>query len=336
LTFKTSKMKIINELLLASLMLIAACSPKSDSKPAQLLKADAAFDEIVPMNAELEILDTAFQFTEGPVWNPEGYLLFSDIPANKIVKWLPGKGFSTYLEPSDNTNGLIFDNEGSLVMCSHSGRAVRLQNSDGSLTDLAHKYNGQKLNSPNDLVISSRGTIYFTDPCWGLNGNENSPDKEVRFNGVYMLNGEGLTPIDTTLWRPNGIALSPDQKTLYVTDMFVNETTDITVLYRYELDESGNPVSKSPIVISNPQDEILSRMGGFDGIKTDVKGNIYCTGPHGIVVLNAAGKYLGTILTPMAPANCAWGDDDYKTLYITARKHLYRIPLNIEGFSPQR
>jgi len=329
-------MKTINLAGLAFLLTFSACSQKTGVNPAEILRADAAIDEIVPYDAVLEIMDTVFQFTEGPVWNPGGFLLFSDIPADKIIRWHPGEGFSDYLVPSDNANGLTFDKDGRLLICSHTARGIFRQESDGSLTELAHKFQGQKLNSPNDLVISSSGIIYFTDPCWGLNGNENSPDKEVRFNGVYLLNGEDLIPIDTTLWRPNGIALSPDQKTLYVADMFVNETPDITVLCKYELDDNGNPVSKSPVIIPNPIHKILPGVGGFDGIKTDMKGNIYCTGPHGIVILSAEGKYLGTIKTPLSPANCAWGDADFKTLYITARKHLYRIRLNMEGYSPQR
>jgi gluconolactonase len=335
LTNSTS-MKILKPATLILLMLISSCKPKQNNTNAQILRADQKIDVIVPIDAELEILDTTFQFTEGPVWNPSGYLLFSDIPANKIIKWTPEVGFSTYLEPSENTNGLTFDKDGNLVMAAHSARGIFRQNADGSLTELAHKYQGQKLNSPNDLVISSSGIIYFTDPCWGLNGLEQSADKEVKYNGAYMISDSVLTLIDSTLWRPNGIALSPDQKTLYVTDMFENNTSPVKLLYRYQLDEKGNPVSKEVITVTDPKDEILSATGGFDGIKTDVEGNIYCTGPLGIVILSPEGKYLGTIVTPKSPANCAWGDDDYKTLYITARKDIYRIKLNIVGFSPQR
>ena len=329
-------MKTLNLIVLTFSLFLSACKPGPDSRIVQVLRAGSAIDEIVSRKAKLEILDTTFQFTEGPVWNPSGYLLFSDIPANKIIKWNPVEGFSTYLEPSQNTNGLTFDKDGNLVMAAHTARGIFRQNTDGSLSELAHKYLGQKLNSPNDLVISSKGIIYFTDPCWGLKGLEQSADKEVPFNGAYMLTDSGLAVIDTTLWRPNGIALSPDQNTLYVTDMFENTTNQIKVLYRYLLNEKGFPVSKELITVSDPKDEILAKTGGFDGIKTDMEGNIYCTGPHGIVILSADGIYLGTILTPKSPANCAWGDADYKTLYITARKELYRIKLNIEGFSPQR
>ncbi len=329
-------MKTLNLASLFFLLMFSACSQKTNPNLAKVLRANETINNIVPVDAILEILDTSFQFTEGPVWNPSGYLLFSDIPANKIIKWTPVDGFTTYLEPSENTNGLTFDKDENLVMAAHSARGIFRQNADGSLTELAHKYQGQKLNSPNDLVISSTGIIYFTDPCWGLNGLEQSADKEVKYNGAYMISDSVLTLIDSTLWRPNGIALSPDQKTLYVTDMFENNITPVKLLYRYKLDEQGIPVSKEIITVSDPQDEILSETGGFDGIKTDVEGNIYCTGPHGIVILSADGNYLGTILTPKSPANCAWGDADYKTLYITARKDIYRIKLNIEGFSPQR
>jgi gluconolactonase len=329
-------MKTTKLILFIAALVFTGCNAKQEKTETRILRADPEIDNIVPQNADLEVIDTGFQFTEGPVWDPEGGILFSDIPANRIYRWKEGKGFSVFFDSCGNSNGLTFDNDENLVYCSHKRRAVIRKNSDGNLELLASQWQGKKLNSPNDLVISSSGNIYFTDPCWGLEGNENSPDKEVKFNGVYLIAGKELKVIDSTLWRPNGVALSPDERTLYVSDMFINKTGDITVLYKYSLDEAGNAVSKEPVVIRSPKDEILGEESGFDGIKTDTRGNIYGTGPHGIVIISPDGRYLGTIVTPEMPANCAWGDNDFQTLYITARKQFYRIALDAEGFCPQR
>lgn len=305
------------------------------SKTVELLEAGPAFRGIVSKEAVLEVIDTNFLFVEGPVWHPEGYLLFSDIPANKIYRWQAGSGFNVYLEPSENSNGLTFDHQLRLIRCAHSARSVIRHESDGSKTVLASHYNGKKLNSPNDLVLHSSGALFFTDPCWGLKGLENSPDKELPYSGLYLLRNDSLLLIDSTLWRPNGLVLAPDENTLFVSDMFTDNTGDIKVFYRYQLDKKANVISKELLHVTNPPHEILGKVNGFDGLKTDVAGNLYCTGPHGIVVFDQNGTYLGTIVTPLAPANCAWGDEDFSTLYITARKHLYRIKLKNKGFWSQ-
>ncbi|MDP3463168.1 MAG: SMP-30/gluconolactonase/LRE family protein [Bacteroidales bacterium] len=318
------------------LLALTACNPNQPTNLAQVLRADTAINALVPQKAVLEILDTNFVFVEGPVWKSDGSLLFSDIPADRIIRWHPVEAFSDYLNPSQQTNGLAYDKDNNLIMCSHGARAVIRQQADGTLTYLAHKYQGKRLNSPNDLVIASSGALYFTDPSWGLKDLEQSADKELSFNGVYVLLNDSLILIDSTLWRPNGITLSPDQRTLYVSDMFVNNVGNIKTLYQYTLDENGMPISKKLNTVTGASDEILRQEGGFDGIKTDIHGNLYCTGPHGIVVLNASGNYLGTIRTPLSPANCGWGDEDFKTLYITARRHVYRIRLNVQGFMPLR
>ncbi len=328
-------MKLQNLILLSALLLFSACSQPSGTVSG-ILRAEPDIDEILPADAELTVIDTSFQFTEGPVWEPEGGLIFSDTPADKVYRWKEGKGLSVFLDSVGNSNGITFDNDENMVYCSHGKRAVLKRNPDGTFTAIASSWQGKRLNSPNDLVISSRGTLYFTDPCWGLKGYENSPDKEVPFNGVYMLSGTEMKLVDSTLFRPNGVALSPDERTLYVTDWFINKTPDVSVLYKYSLDAEGNPLSRSTVVIHSPKDEIFGEEGEYDGIKTDTKGNIYCTGPHGIVIISPDEKYLGTILTPSMPANCAWGDNDFSTLYITARKQFYRIALDAEGFSPQR
>ncbi len=300
-----------------------------------ILLADSALSEIVRPSQKLEILDTTFQFIEGPVWHPDGYLLFSDIPANRIIRWEKKKGFTDFLNPSANTNGLTFDQDLQLTMCTHGERKVLRRDAKGEKVILADRFRGKRLNSPNDLVYNNKGWLYFTDPCWGLPKQELSAEKELPFNGVYLIKENKLIIIDSTLWRPNGITLSPDQKYLYVSDMFTDNQPDVVkTIYKYQLDETGMPVSRQLLIVQNPPHEILGRENGFDGLKTDAEGNVYCTGPHGIVILNKDGRYLGTIQTPLAPANCAWGGEDYQTLFITARRHLYRIHLNVKGNNP--
>ncbi len=301
----------------------------------ELLIADSSLLSIVHPAAKIETLDTNFVFIEGPVWHPDGFLLFSDIPADRIIHWSEENGFSDFLNPSANTNGLSFDKDNMLLMCSHGKRSVLRLDANGETQTLAHTFGGLKLNSPNDLVINKKGWIYFTDPCWGLTNQEQSPDKELRFNGVYLIKNDSLLLIDSTLWRPNGITLSPDQRMLYVSDMFTDNKADtVKTVYRYLLDDSGLAVERKLLKVINPSHQILGRVNGFDGLKTDLSGNIYCTGPEGIVILNADGDYLGTIKTPNTPANCAWGGNDYQSLFITARQHLYRIHLNVKGYKP--
>jgi gluconolactonase len=328
-------MRTYTFILFIALIITGNISGLAQTRTDRFLVADSSFLDLIKAEAKLEILDSTFQFTEGPVWNKHGFLLFSDIPGNKIIKWSEKEDFSDFLNPSDHTNGLTFDHKGELIMCSHGARSVLRLKKDGQIEVIADRFKGKRLNSPNDLVISSSGNLYFTDPCWGLNAQEQSPDKELPYNGVYLIHNDSLILIDSTLWRPNGIVLSPDQKLLYVSDMFTDNSDEVKTIYRYHLDSNGIPTDRELLIVSNPPHQILGRINGFDGLKADIKGNIYCTGPHGIVVLNPDGKYLGTITTPLAPANCAWGDDDFQTLYITARRHLYRIPLNIKGFSPK-
>jgi len=328
-------MRTLTITLIIVLFVTGTLRSKAQTLPEKFLVADSAFLELIKPESKLEILDSMFQFTEGPVWSKNGYLLFSDIPGNRIIHWNEKEGFSDFLSPSNHTNGLTFNQKGELIMCSHGARSVLRLKKDNELEIIADRFKGKRFNSPNDLVFSTSGNLYFTDPCWGLNAQEQSPDKELPYNGVYLIHKDSLMLIDSTLWRPNGIVLSPDQKSLYVSDMFTDNSDEIKTIYRYQLDHDGIPVKRELLTVSQPPHEILGRINGFDGLKADVNGNIYCTGPHGIVVLNADGKYLGTISTPLSPANCAWGDDDFQTLYITARRHLYRIRLNVKGFSPK-
>jgi sugar lactone lactonase YvrE len=280
------------------------------------------FKRLIASGAKVEKVAGDLGFTEGPVWHRDGYLLFTDIPNNKIMKWHPKEGISVYVERSNAANGLTFDKQGRLIACEHAARRVSARETNDNGTTLVDSFEGKKLNSPNDLAIAKDGSIYFTDPPYGL--PKLTEGKELDFNGVYRLTSQGkLMLLVKDFGRPNGIAFSPDQKTLYIADTEKLHVRAFTV--------------KSDGSITN--DRIFGEMkpwapdvkGGPDGMKVDVKGNVYVTGAGGVWVFNSKGKHLGVILTPEIPANCAFGDSDFKTLYITARKSLYRIRLTTPG-----
>jgi len=286
------------------------------------------FRRIVPEGAVIERLGTGFKFTEGPVWNAGGgFLLFSDIPAGRIRKWTPDGGFSIFRDPSGNSNGLTYDKQGRLIACEHGNRRVTRTEHDGSITVLADNYKGTRLNSPNDVVVKSDGSIYFTDPPYGLPGLEK--DRDLDFNGVYRISpGSAGKSDDKTLMllvddfpRPNGLAFSPDEKTLYIGD-----SSDRRHIRAFDVQPDGTLANGRVFVELKSPDK-----GGVDGMKVDVEGNLYTTGPGAVWVFDPEGKLLGRIVTPEIPANCAWGDADWKTLYITARTSLYRVRLNIPG-----
>jgi gluconolactonase len=312
-----TRLRIVN--LLLGLLLVGALAPRPPAAFGQQLEAASpAFWKLIDKDARLEKVADGFQFTEGPVWNPAGFLLFSDIPANQIVKFVPGAAPTAFRTPSGNSNGLTYDRAGRLLACEHSNRRVTRQEADGSLTVLASSYDGKKLNSPNDIVVRSDGTIYFTDPPYGIREEQ----KELPFQGVYKISPEGkLTLLAQDFDRPNGIALSPDEKTLYVDD------SARLHIRAFDVAPDGS-ISHGRILA-----ELKSaRQGVPDGMKVDRKGNLYVTGPGGVWVFDKRGKHLGTILMAELPANCGWGDADYRTLYLTARTGLYRIRLKIPGF----
>ena len=305
---------------------------------AQIRKASPALDQIVPAGAKIEKLSGGFKFTEGPLWMHEGYLLFSDIPANVIRKWTPAGQVSVFLTPSGfngtgapegafiGSNGLTLDKQGNLLICQHGNGQLVRREKDGKLTVLAGKYEGKRLNSPNDVVVKSDGSIYFTDPPYGFPKEDDDPAKQLTFNGVYRLAGGKLQLLYKDLSRPNGIAFSPDEKTLYVG----NSDEKKKIWMKFDVKPDGGIVNGKLFydVTSQTGD------GNPDGMKVDTKGNLYCTGPGGIWIFSAAGTLLGNINPPETPANLAWGDADGKTLYITARTGLYRIKLNIPGLRP--
>ena len=316
----------------------------------EIQKLDPALDRIVPPNAKLERVATGFdKWTEGPVWTRKGTLLFAEIPANNIDQWIPGKGASVFIHPSGYTgaepyggpepgsNGMTLDADGRVSVAGHARRNVwRLESVDpkAQITVLADSYQGKKLNSPNDLVYKSDGSLYFTDPPYGLpTQGDDDPIKELKTNGVYRIVGArqqkpGAPPdpadlqlIIGDLKRPNGIAFSPDEKVLYIA-----ESGD-KVWLRYNVQPDGS-VTGGKLLLDASSDPAL---GGPDGIRVDKNGNIYGSGPGGVWIISPEGKHLGTIKIPEKVANVAWGDKDAKTLYITASTSVYRIRLKAVG-----
>ena len=272
--------------------------------------------ELVPDQTPVTIAE-GFQFTEGPVWHPDGYLLFSDIPANTIYRYTPGGKPEPYLTPSGNSNGLTFDSQGRLLACEHGGRRVSRMGADGGMETLADSFDGKRLNSPNDIVVHSSGAIFFTDPPYGIDPEPG----EQGFNGVYRLDADGtVTLLNRDMNRPNGLALSLDESILYVDD-----TLNRHVL-AYPLSASLDAGEPSVILDMNSD-----ARGGPDGMKLDSEGNLYVTGPGGLWVATPEGRHLGTIEFPQLPANLCFGGPDYKTIFVTARTGLYSIEVNMAG-----
>lgn len=276
--------------------------------------------EAIVGDANVEKILGGFQFTEGPVWVPDGYLLFSDIPADTIYRWTPGSASAeVFRRPSGHSNGLTLDREGRLLACEHDRRLSRTEK-DGRVVAIAERFEGRRLNSPNDVAVRSDGCVYFTDPPYGLPRQEEG--RELGFNGVYRLTPDGtLTLLDDSFDRPNGLAFSPDERVLYVDDSRLGH------IRAFDVQPDGSLLNGR--VFAELRDP--GREGVPDGMKVDVRGNVFCTGPGGVWVLEAAGELLGTIEVPEVPANLAWGDDDLKTLYFTARTGIYRMRVQTGG-----
>lgn len=316
----------------------------------EVQRLDPAVDQIVSTKTVAEKVAGGFdKWTEGPVWTREDSLLFSEIPANNMVRWIPGKGASVFIHPSGYTgsapyggpepgsNGLTLDPDGRVTVAGHGRRNVwRLESVDpkAQITVLADSYQGKKLNSPNDLVYKSDGSLYFTDPPYGLpTQSDNDPQKELQVNGVYRIPGArhqkpGAAPdrdklqlVIKDLPRPNGIAFSPDEKFLYIAD------SGKKIWMRYHVQKDGS-VSDGTL-FCDPSGDTAD--GGPDGIRVDQKGNVYGSGPGGVWIISPEGKHIGTVKIPERVSNVAWGDKDGKTLYITASTSIYRIKLNIKG-----
>lgn len=312
----------------------------------QIVKNHPEIEKIVGPNPKIFKLADGFKFTEGPIWVPEGkYLLFSDPNSNIIYKYTPNgngptelgrlevfrtpsgyssKDIAEYGQPG--SNGLTLDPQDRLTISQHGNhRVVRLEK-DGSETVLADKYEGKRLNSPNDLVYRSDGTLFFTDPPFGLPKFFDDPRKELKFSGIYSIHKGKLQLVSTDFTGPNGIAFSPDEKYLYVS----NWDEKKKVVMRYEVMTDGKLENgKLFFDMTNAPGE-----DALDGIKLDQEGNLYVSGPGGLWVVSAQGNHLGTIIAPKHVHNMAWGDDDGRTLYLCARSGLYRMRLNIPGVRP--
>jgi gluconolactonase len=307
----------------------------------EIIRKDPALDEIVPPNPKIFKLAEGFKFTEGPVWDRKGgYLLFSDPNNNTIYKYSPegngqlivfreksgyeGADIAEYGQPG--SNGLTFDREGRLTINQHGNRRVVRFEPDGQLTVLADKFEGKRLNSPNDLVYRSDGTLYFTDPPFGLPKFFNDPRKELPFSGVFAVKDGKVTLVSKDLSGPNGLAFSPDEKFFYVD----NWDDHKKIVMRYEVQPDGS-LTKGKVFFDMTS---AGTEDALDGMKIDKAGNLYVSGPRGIWILSPEGKHLGTIIAPKHPHNFTWGDADGKTLYLCARSGLYRMRLNIEGIRP--
>ncbi len=315
---------------------VAAALPPSAA--GNITRLDPRFDKLVARDARLEKLADGFAWVEGPVWNRrENYLLFSNIPDNAIVKWQDGKGTEVFLKPSGytgskpfegrepGTNGLTYDAEGRLTMCEHGDRRITRLESNGKKTTLADKFEGRRLNSPNDLVFKSNGDLYFTDPAWGLPKTFDDPQKELDFCGVYRLSKDGkLTLLTKDLKAPNGIALSPDEKRLYVTE----SAADRAAWFVFDVQADGTLANKR--LFFDAAEFVKTRKGAPDGLKIDKDGNIFSAGPEGIYVFAPDGTHLGTIETGVPTGNCNWGEDG-SALFITANTAIYRLKTTTKG-----
>ncbi|MDB5307536.1 MAG: gnl 4 [Gemmataceae bacterium] len=315
---------------------------RADDKRATIGSIDRKspkLDDLIPKNAKIEVLAGGFKWTEGPVWVKDGgYLLFSDIPNNRVVKWSAREGVKDFLKPSGYTgkeefkgyepgsNGLALDKDGNLVLCQHGDRRVAKLGKDGAFVTLADKYMGKRLNSPNDLVFTKAGDILFTDPPYGLPGQMKDPAKELDFQGVYRLKPTGEVILLTKeMSRPNGIGLSPDEKTLYV----ANSDPDKAIWMAFPIKDDGTLGPGK--VLHDATEAVKAKKPGLpDGLKVDQKGNVFATGPDGVFVFAPDGTHLGTIVIGDKNANCGWGDDG-SVLYICANDKLVRVKTTTKG-----
>jgi gluconolactonase len=315
-------------------------TPIAPAVGSRIERLDPAFDALVPSDAKVEQLAEGFDWTEGPLWHRNGsYLLFSDVPRNTIYKWKESEGLSIFLRPAGyaagtnppgrelGTNGLTFDAQGRLVAADHGNRGIsRWNDSLFTRTVVVDRFEGKRFNSPNDLVWAPNGDLYFTDPSYGLQQLNDDPKKELPHNGVYRLGANGtLTLLSRDLTFPNGIARSPDARTLYV----AISDAKMPYIMAYDVQPDGN-VARGRILYDAKARVEQKLQGALDGLKVDAKGNIFATGPGGILVLSPAGKHLGTIFPGDVVANCTFGDDG-SMLYMTVNHQLMRVRTSTKG-----
>jgi gluconolactonase len=306
-------------------------------------RLDPSLDALVAPDAKIEKLAEGFTWAEGPVWTPDGALLFSDVPKNVIHRWKEGEGVTDYLTPGGYTgsvpragnlgpNGLTFDGAGHLLVCQHGDRRVARVEADRSFATVTGRYEGRRLNSPNDLVVRSNGDLYFTDPPYGFEGvDEKLFPREIPFSGVYRRTADGTVKLLTKeLTFPNGIAFSPDEKTLYV----ANSDPARAIWMAYDVAPDGG-VTNGRVFYDATALVKAGKKGLPDGLKVDAQGNLFATGPGGVFIFTPAGKLLGTIVTGEPTANVAFGDDG-STLYMTANDKLVRVRLKTHVASRDR
>ena len=291
-------------------------------------------NNLIEKSAKIEILADGFEWSEGPVWSSQlNSVLFSDVPENVIYSWNEDKGLGTFTRPigysgkvpnlkKAGTNGLTIDADGNLIICMHGDRKItRLEklNINRKVT-LVNSFDGNLLNSPNDLVYDSKGNLYFTDPPYGLLEGDNDKLKEIEFNGVYKVSPNGdIEVLVKNLTRPNGISISNDEKILYV----ANSDNNNPVIMQYDLSEEG---AKNPSIFFDGRELTKKDIGLFDGLKVHPTGNVFATGPGGVLVIKENGDHIGTIRTEVRTANCAF-DENFQYLYMTSDMFLTRIKL---------
>lgn len=329
----------MKKLFLTALAMIMSYVGISQQKTiGEVIRLDPAIDELIDKDAKIEVLGEGFEWSEGPAWVKKGgYLLFSDVPKNIIYKWKEGEGVSEFLKPSGYTgimpygnepgsNGLIINNLGQLVACEHGDRRVSAMPLDiGGKRTLADNHNGKRFNSPNDVVQKSNGDYYFTDPPYGLPQKENDPTRETGIFGVYRIAKDGkVTLLVKDMTRPNGLAFSPDEKILYV----AQSDPEKAIIKALNVKADGTLDGGRIFFDATPM--VKQGLSGLpDGLKIDKKGNLFATGPGGVLVISPSGKLLGRIDTKQATANCAF--DENGTLYITADMYLCRIKTKTKG-----
>jgi gluconolactonase len=305
----------------------------------EIVRQHERINDLIPPDAEIELLASGFTWSEGPVWVRDaagGYLIFSDIPRNSIMKWKEGEGISLFMKPSGYTgitdygrepgsNGLIVDLQGHIIFCEHGDRRVSRLEKQGGKKTLVDSYEGKRLNSPNDAAVKSNGDIYFTDPPYGLPRGFDDPRRELDFCGVFRLSASGeLTLLTKEMTRPNGIAFSPDEKVLYV----AQSDSRSPVIKAFPVKPDGT--LGSPRILHDYTSLLGKYPGGPDGLKVDQHGNLFATGPGGVHIIAPDGIVLGRIHTGKRTANCAWGDDG-SVLYMTVDDCLCRIKTKTRG-----
>jgi gluconolactonase len=329
---------MVRILLLLSLVALAmAQAPAPRPTMGRVVRDLPGLDALIPADAKIEVLGSGMMWSEGPVWVKDGsYLLFSDIPRNSVMKWTETEGLSLFLKPSGYTglgdyskepgsNALVIDAEGRLTSCEHGDRRISVLTKGGGKRTLVDNYQGKRLNSPNDLVFKSNGDLYFTDPPYGLPKQADDPSREMDYCGVFRLSKTGLVTLLTKeMTRPNGLAFSPDEKTLYV----ANSDPQRAIWMAFPVNADGTLGQGR--VFADVTSMVKDHPGLPDGMKIDRAGNLFATGPGGIHVFSPDGKRLGRIDTSQRTSNCNWGGDG-STLYITADSYICRLQTKTRG-----